>query len=168
MVSIGTLLTQEAKHFFSRVVEDFKNSPYTVIVVANPDLFEIWPDNFIVQQRVPHLELIKYIDVVISHGGANTVCDCIGTGIPLVVVPMAFDQYYVGDQIAHNKIGIRLKYKRLKANELRDSCDELVNKNNVYHSNVTHFSKIFRTAGGAGKAVELIENFIAQECKICQ
>ena len=168
MVSIGTLLTQEAKNFFSRVIDDFRDSPYRVIVIADPQLFDNWPENFIVQQRVPHLELIKYIDLVITHGGANTVCDCIGMGIPLIVVPMAFDQYYVGDQVANNNIGIRLKYKRLKVNELRNACDAICDEKKSYRANVNRFSEIFKSAGGATKAASLVEKFIARECDPCQ
>ena len=113
---------------------------------------------------MPHLELIKYLDVVITHGGANTVCDCIATGIPLVVVPMAFDQYYVGDQVEYNQIGKRLKYKRLRPRELRNACDACVADNNVFKLNVTKLSKEFKAAGGATRAAELVQQFIDKEC----
>ena len=34
--------------------------------------------------------------------------------------------FCTADQIANNKLGIRLKYKRLKANDLRNACDAIV------------------------------------------
>lgn len=164
MVSIGTLLTIEASNFFSCVVQALKDSNYRVILIADPGLFESWPENFIVQPRVPHLELIKYIDLAITHGGANTVCDCIGMGVPLVVVPMAYDQYYVGDQIANNGLGIRLKYKRLKADELRGACDAILQPDSTYQAQVNSMAEKLRAGGGATRAAALIEDFLRREC----
>jgi MGT family glycosyltransferase len=164
MVSIGTLLTNEASNFFSCVVNALKDSDYQVIVITDPQLFDNWPKNFIVQSRIPHLEVIKHIDLVITHGGANTVCDCIGMGVPLVVVPMAYDQYYVGDQVANNGMGIRLKYKRLRAEELRGACDQILEPGSSYLSKVNQMAEKLRAGGGATRAANLVEDFILKEC----
>lgn len=164
MVSIGTLLTNEASNFFSCVVQALKDSDCRVIVIADPQLFDRWPKNFIVQSRVPHLELIKYIDLAITHGGANTVCDCIGMAIPMVVVPMAYDQYYVGDQVANNGLGLRLKYKRLRPEELRNACDEILRPDSPYQAKVKLAAEQFRAGGGATKAAALVEDFLYREC----
>jgi len=164
MVSIGTLLTAEAKHFFHTVVQDLGNKPYNVIVAGDPNLFDQWPDNFMVQQRVPHLELLAHLDLVITHGGANTTCDCIGMGIPMVVVPMAFDQFYVGDQVAANGLGIRLRYRRLRVGQISDACQRLLANDSIYNESIDKFSKMYSQAGGATKAAKLVEQFIYKEC----
>lgn len=164
MVSIGTLLEGEARRFFQYVIDDFKDSDYNVIVAADPELFDEWPDNFIVQKRVPHLDLLDHLDVVITHGGANTVCDCIGKAIPMVVVPMAIDQYYNAEQIAFYEMGVRLRYKRLRPLELRRCCDTLVDEDSVCRRNIRKFSEIYTRAGGAGRAARLVEQFIQNEC----
>lgn len=164
MVSIGTLLTAEAETFFGRIISDFRDTHYNVIVAADPSIFSEWPANFIVQNRVPHLDLIKHIDIVITHGGANTVCDCIGMGIPMVVIPMAFDQYYVADQVALNNLGKRLKYRRIKPMQIRDSCEQMLLEVSRDNSQLVKFSQIYRDAGGAHRAAELVNSFIETEC----
>ncbi len=160
LVSIGTLLSNEAPKFYNRIVNEFKDCSYNIIVTTNPEIIDKWPQNFIVSKRIPYLEVLRYVDVVITHGGANTVCDSIGLGIPLVVIPMAYDQYYLGDQIAENKLGFRFRYKRLKDYILRQSVDQMLESNNIYKQNVDRLSRRFKEAGGANKAAEYIEDYI--------
>lgn len=160
LVSIGTLLTGEADRIMNQIVSDFGDSDHTIIVAADPAIREDWPDNFIVRKRVPHLKLLQHIDVIISHGGANTVCDAIGMGIPIVVIPMAYDQYYVGDQVQENGLGYRFKYKRLRKNDLQKAVDTLLEENNAFEPKITEYARKFKEAGGATKACDLIEDFL--------
>lgn len=162
MVSIGTLLRGEAERFFCRIVEEFRDSPYNLIVSADPSILKEWPSNFIVKSRLPQSDLIKCVDVVITHGGANTVCDSIGMGIPMVVIPMLADQFYMADQVGLTQTGIRLKYKRLTKGEILKSCEKLLAIDNIYLQNVKKLSVAFRNAGGANAAATLVEEFLTE------
>ncbi|MBN2485675.1 MAG: hypothetical protein JXB34_06850 [Bacteroidales bacterium] len=163
LVSIGTLLSGEASNFFRLAADEFADTPYTIVVTTEPEILENWPANFIVQKRIPYSGVLKHIDVIITHGGANTVCESIANGIPLIVIPMAYDQYYVGDQVEINKIGVRLRYKRLKPGILLKACNTLLAENNEYKQNVLRFSEVYKNAGGAKKACDLIgSHFFAQ------
>ena len=162
LVSIGTLMEGEAENFFKLVVEDFTNSPYGIILTADPNLFDHWPENFIVQENIPQVEVLKHVDAVITHGGANTVCETIGVGKPLVVIPMAFDQYHLAFQIETSGIGIRLKYKRLRSTEMRKACEDVLNPDNKYIDNVKALSSSFRKGGGATQAVIYLEQLIEE------
>ena len=46
------------------------------------------PQNFILQEVVPQLQLLRKCDVFVTHGGANSIHEALGLGLPLVVVPM--------------------------------------------------------------------------------
>ena len=160
LVSLGTLQDAEAEKFFSLVVDDFKNSDYQVVLATNPDLFPQWPENFIVRQNLPQLKILPYTDVVITHGGANTTCETIGFGKPMVVIPFAYDQFYIASQINHTKTGIQLRYKRLKKNALLNACNEVLDDNNPYKRNIARISEIFKRAGGAKQAALLVEKHL--------
>lgn len=159
LVSIGTLLTEEAHRFYSKVINDFRGENYNVIVAGDPLLFEEWPSNFIVQKRVPHQQLLRHLDIIISHGGANTVCDAIANKIPLVVVPMAFDQYFLADKVQYHEMGQRLKYKRLKKGQLLNACNSILTQAN-YKINIDKYAMKLKAGGGAKAASELVEKFI--------
>jgi MGT family glycosyltransferase len=164
MVSIGTLLEVEAKSFYQKIVVDLGDKPYNVLIAGDPTLFASWPSNFMVQKRVPHLDILPYLDLVITHGGANTTCDCIGMGIPMVVVPMAFDQFYVAEQVVKNGLGLRLRHRRLKAGQIIDACEKLLAQNNPNKAQLKAFSNTYTAAGGAIRAAVLVNQFIHREC----
>src|SRR6266446_223898 len=64
------------------------------------------PDNTIVVQRAPQLELLKKTAVCITHAGLNTVLESLAQGVPQLAIPIAFDQPGVAARIAHKKTGV--------------------------------------------------------------
>ena len=156
-ISLGTVLIDIRKEFFSRMIEALKDKNITVVVATDPSILEKWPDNFIVQSYVPQLELLKHIDVVIGHGGLNTVCDTYMNGIPMLIIPIAFDQSHTATLIDQYGCGIRLKYKRMKTKDIEQAVDDLL-YNEKYKKAAKEIQQSFIEAGGNKKAAELIES----------
>lgn len=155
-ISIGTVLVDSRKDFFMRMVEALKDKPVTVVAAAQPDTLEEWPDNFIVQGYVPQSELLKHVDVVIGHGGLNTVCDTYMHGIPMLIIPMAFDQSHTASLINDYGCGIRIKYKRMRVQDIEHAIDELLH-NPKYKKAAKEIQQSFIEAGGNRRAAELLE-----------
>lgn len=156
-ISLGTVLIDIRKEFFSRMIEALKDKNITVVVATDPSILEKWPDNFIVQSYVPQLKLLKHIDVVIGHGGLNTVCDTYMNGIPMLIIPIAFDQSHTATLIDQYGCGIRLKYKRMKTKDIEQAVDDLL-YNEKYKKAAKEIQQSFIEAGGNKKAAELIES----------
>jgi len=155
-ISIGTVIVDSRKEFFSKMTEALKDKAVTVIAAADPDILEEWPDNFIVQSYVPQSELLQHVDVVIGHGGLNTVCDTYMNGIPMLVIPMAFDQSHTGALIENYGCGIRIKYKRMRVKDIEQAIDELL-YNPKYKKAAKEIQQSFYEAGGNIRAAELLE-----------
>lgn len=156
LVSIGTTFDHEHKKaFFEKVVEAFADQPLTVVVVSEPDLFEAWPENFIVQRNVPQLELLPHLDAVICHGGHNTVCETLTHGLPMVVVPIAYDQSHVAGRVVRVGAGLRLNFNRFKARHLKEATEEILS-NDQYKTAAQHISASFAAAGGTHGAADLL------------
>ncbi|MFV0331172.1 MAG: glycosyltransferase [Dysgonomonas sp.] len=155
-ISIGTVLVHSRKEFFSRMIEALKDKPVTVVAAADPNILEEWPDNFIVQGYVPQSELLKHIDVVIGHGGLNTTCDTFMNGIPMLIIPMAFDQSHTAQLIQNYGCGIRIKYSRMRVKDIEHAVDELL-YNPAYKKAAREIQQSFIEAGGNRKAAELLE-----------
>lgn len=155
-ISIGTVLVDSRKEFFSKMVEALGNKPFTVIAAANPEILEKWPENFIVQSYVPQSELLKHVDVVVGHGGLNTVCDTYMNGIPMLIVPMAFDQSHTAMLIEQYGCGIRIKYSRMRIQDIEYAIDELL-YNVKYKKAAEEIQRSFIEAGGNKRAAELLE-----------
>lgn len=156
LVSIGTTFDHEhKKNFFSKVKEALGDRALTVVVVSDPDLFEDWPDNFIVQRQVPQLELLPYLDAVICHGGHNTVCETLTNGLPMVVVPIAYDQSHVAGRVVRVGAGLRLNFNRFKAKHLEEAVHEIL-ANTAFKSAAEEIAASFAAAGGTETAADLL------------
>ncbi|UPK71078.1 glycosyltransferase [Chitinophaga filiformis] len=157
LVSIGTTFDHSyKKEFFGKVIEALSNEPVSVIVVSDTALFEAWPDNFLVQEKVPQLELLPYLDAVVCHGGHNTVCETLSHGLPLVVIPIAYDQSHVAGRVIHAESGVRLNYKRFKATHLKEAVWDVLS-NPAYKAAAQRIRQSFEQAGGAATAIDLLE-----------
>lgn len=156
LVSIGTTFDHEhKKSFFAKVIEAFGSEDMTVVVVSDPDLFDVWPDNFIVQRGVPQLELLPHLDAVVCHAGHNTVCEALTAGLPMVVVPIAYDQSHVAGRVVRVGAGLRLNFNRFKAKHLQEAVSEILNDVSFKEAAV-QMGDSFREAGGTETAADLL------------
>lgn len=156
LVSIGTTFDHEhKKSFFAKVIEAFADEPIVVIVVSDPDLFSSWPQNFIVQRHIPQVELLAHLDAVVCHGGHNTVCETLSAGLPMVVIPIAYDQSHVAGRVVRVGAGLRLNFNRFKAKHLKEAVDEVLNNIN-YKNAALEMANSFLAAGGTERAADLL------------
>ena len=156
LVSIGTTFDHEhKKSFFAKVIEAFAEEPLTVVVVSDPSLFDKWPENFIVQRNVPQLELLPYLDAVVCHGGHNTVCETLTNGLPMVVVPIAYDQSHVAGRVVRVGAGLRLNFNRFKSKHLKEAVEEILN-NDSFGKAAQQMGLSFEEAGGTETAADLL------------
>ena len=63
------------------------------------------PGDPIVVRFAPQLELIRRASLAITHGGLNTVLECLTHGVPMVVMPVTNDQPGVGTRVEWAKVG---------------------------------------------------------------
>ncbi|WP_313090586.1 glycosyltransferase [Chryseobacterium flavum] len=165
LVSIGTTFDHDHKKaFFQKVVDAFKDEDVTVVVVSDPQLFERWPDNFMVYRQVPQLDLLPHLDGVVCHGGHNTVSETLSNGIPLVVIPIAYDQSHVAGRVVRTEAGERLNFNRFKANHLREAVQQILN-NPGYREAAQKVGQSFAEAGGTATAASLLEQAISKASK---
>ena len=157
LVSIGTTFDHEhKKNFFAKVIEAFANENLHVVVVSDPSLFEEWPANFTVQREVPQLDLLPHLDAVVCHGGHNTVCETLMNGLPMVVIPIAYDQSHVAGRVFRVGAGERLNFNRFKASHLKEAVNKVIENSN-YKTAAEQIKQSFIEAGGTEAAADLLE-----------
>ena len=165
LVSIGTTFDHaHKKAFFEKIMAAFADAPITVTVVSEPGLFESWPQNFIVQERVPQLELLPYLDAVICHGGQNTVGETLLHGLPLVVIPIAYDQSYVAGRVVQAGCGLRLNFNRFKPVHIKAALDNILN-NHAFKEGAERMQRSFKEAGGTAGAAAALEEMLQAEAQ---
>ncbi|ULT28986.1 hypothetical protein KUH03_25265 [Sphingobacterium sp. E70] len=158
---MGTTFDHDHKKaFFQKVIDAFAREELTVVVVSDPQLFDAWPENFMVYQQIPQLDLLPHLDAVVCHGGHNTVSETLSQGLPLVVIPIAYDQSHVAGRVVRTGAGERLNFNRFKAHHLKDSVHTILN-NPTYREAAHTVRQSFVDAGGTKTAADLLEKTAA-------
>ena len=77
-----------------------------------------WPGAPRVEAFVPQRAVMERADIVVTHGGLNTVLDALAAGVPMVVVPIAFEQGAIAARIERCGAGLVIPPRRLTAARL--------------------------------------------------
>lgn len=165
-ISLGTVNNLDDA-FYQAAFTAFADYPAQFILSVGKHIeieqLGLIPDNFIVRNYVPQLEILPRVDAFITHGGMNSVHEGLYYGVPEIVVPHQFEQVLNGKRVAQTGAGLLLgdkkPYGRVPAGELRQALDELLN-NPQFRENAEQMGKTLREAGGYQRAVEEIEAFI--------
>ncbi len=98
--------------FFKRVVQVFREHPEWQLLLALGQHMRIaqlgdCPPNVLVVDRAPQLSALKRARVMITHGGLNSVKECIANGVPMLVFPLDVDQPGNAARVEYHGIGLR-------------------------------------------------------------
>jgi len=117
------------------------------------------PSNARVEQYVPHSDLLPRTDVVITTGGTGTVMAALSAGVPLLVIPTAWDQPENAWRVVEAGAGLRVKPSRCTPEVIRSAVDRLLNEPS-FRQNARRLGADLRKHGGAVEAAELLESLI--------
>jgi zeaxanthin glucosyltransferase len=114
------------------------------------------PSNVIVVEKAPQIELLKRATLCITHAGLNTTLESLAHGVPMVAIPIGFDQPGVAARIAHHQVGEFIEVDDLTGDRL-DGLIQKVLSTPTYHENAQRFKNIIAQRRGLDVAVEVIE-----------
>ena len=156
---MGTINAERSKGFYDVVLQTFKDPSVQIIIAAEPTWLSEIPSHFIVQRPVPQLDILPHVDLVICHGGQNTVTESLYFGKPLLVAPVKDDQPLVANYVEASGAGRRIPWKRLTADALREAVDDVL-LNDKYALAAYQLQQEIIREGGSARAAEYIEAMI--------
>ncbi len=122
----------------------------------DPSLLRDLPGDPIVVGYAPQLELVRQSALTISHGGLNTALESAAHGVPMVVLPVTYDQPGVGARVDWSGVGRSIPVGRLTVDRLRDAvCTVLDDPSYRWRAGQVRAS--IEAADGLNRAAELIE-----------
>lgn len=155
-ISLGTVANKNIKFYKEsfKALSDMEDLRVIMSVGQNTKIGDIGQTskNFRVYNYVPQLELLKKVDIFITHGGMNSTSEGLYNNIPLIVVPQFGDQFIVAKRVEALGAGIRLNSNNIKASDILSAFNKILSNKEFYENNAKKIGDSLRNAGGYEKA----------------
>jgi UDP:flavonoid glycosyltransferase YjiC (YdhE family) len=113
-------------------------------------------DNQVGESFLPQPAILPQVDLVITHGGNNTVTEAFHHGKPMIVLPLFWDQVDNAQRVEETGFGRRLSTYGFRDEELTDAIDELLADERLA-TRVAAMSTRIKASSGTTRAADLIE-----------
>jgi UDP:flavonoid glycosyltransferase YjiC (YdhE family) len=82
------------------------------------------PDNALVANYAPQLEVLGHADLMLTHGGASSIAECIIEGVPMVVYSGEYmDQNGNAARVAYHRLGLRRDIRKATAASIEQAIE---------------------------------------------
>lgn len=162
--SLGTLITFKhlalVRSFFHVLLEALGQRPNLQAVVAignflKPEEFRC-PENVILTDDAPQVALLKRARLMIGHAGAGCIREGTFYGVPMLLLPMAFDAPGNAARVAYHGMALRADFRKVSVQELVDAIDKLLNDPS-YSESAKRMSQRFVEAENEAPSLAIIE-----------
>lgn len=161
-VSLGSLQGGRFE-LISAITQACRDSGMTPIVAHGGRLSQeqcsALPGDPIVETFVAQRRVIECCELVITHGGMNTVLDALSLGVTLVLVPLAMEQGAISERVVRAGVGVRVRSRSRSVSGLRKSIEDALGRRGT--DRTLSMAASLQAAGGAARAAELIERHAA-------
>jgi MGT family glycosyltransferase len=155
-LSLGSLGSADTG-LMGRLIEVLGRTDYQVIVSMGPQHEELrLAENMVGAEFLPQTSVLPLIDLVITHGGNNTVTESLHFGKPMIVLPLFWDQPDNAQRVQETGFGVRLDPYCFRDEELLSWIDRLVADQRLAQR-LNTISRRLQTAPGTVRAAEFIE-----------
>jgi MGT family glycosyltransferase len=133
---------------------------YRVIVSKGPQHDQIaLADTMTGAEFLPQASILPQVDLVITHGGNNTVTECLHFGKPMVALPVFWDQYDNAQRVHETGFGIRLDTYDHAPEDLTGAVDALL-ADEALAARLAATSRRLQAASGTAVAADAIEQVL--------
>jgi len=155
-LSLGSLGSADVE-LMRRLVATLAGSSHRFVVSKGPqhDQYEL-ADNMRGEEFLPQTTILPHVDLVITHGGNNTVTECFHFGKPMIVLPLFWDQYDNAQRVEEIGRGVRLPTYAFEDDELRGAVDRLL-ADTALRERMAREGEAIRGNDGKTRAADLIE-----------
>ena len=125
-LSLGSLGAGDVE-LMQRLIDTLAGTPHRVIVSMGPQHEKLRLAGAMAgAELLPQTSVLPHADVVVTHGGNNTVTECLHFGRPMVLLPLFWDQHDNAQRIHETGYGIRLGAYDHEPAELTGAIDRLL------------------------------------------
>ncbi len=162
---LGTAVNGQA-HVFRTIAEACSEFDAQLVMSLgggsslSEDMLGLLAGRPLVVKYAPQHQVLERTTLLITHGGLNTTLEALGRGVPMVVIPIAYDQPGVASRVAWHGVGEALPLRKLSAARLRERITRVLNEPR-YREKAQYFKAQLGMRKGVEFACEIIERSLA-------
>ncbi|MFL5891339.1 MAG: glycosyltransferase [Solirubrobacterales bacterium] len=155
-LSLGSLGSADVP-LMERLVESLSKTPHRYVVSKGPqhEAYDLAP-NMTGAEFLPQVSVLPHVDLVITHGGNNTVTEAMHHGKPTVLLPIFWDQHDNAQRVHETGFGERLATYSFADEEISGALDRLLADQQL-HARLAKVAERLQANPGNLKAADLIE-----------
>jgi UDP:flavonoid glycosyltransferase YjiC (YdhE family) len=162
-----TLHQRTLKHFLQAVINAIAaRADWQLVMSLGTQLraedFHSIPANVLLVSEVPQLEILKKASLAITHGGLNTVKECIFFGVPMLVFPLRGDQPSNAARVVYHGLGLAANIATASVESIGSLIDK-IERDPGFKSSVDAMRKVFLRVEREERAVMIIEDFLGED-----
>jgi MGT family glycosyltransferase len=166
-VSLGSIWNR-LPLFFDACINAFGGQPRLVVLSVGDSIdrkvFGPLPGNVVIHSYVPQLEVLQRADTFVTHGGPNSIMEALYYGVPVVVIPLIFDERIVAERVAALRLGITFEgLAHVTTHTLREAVSSVKGDLQV-RANIREMQNAIVNAGGYPRAVNAILEMARKVC----
>jgi MGT family glycosyltransferase len=141
------------------IINGLRDEPFNLIVTVgrdkNPADFGEQPPNVHIEQYIPQSLLLPHCDLMVQHGGSNSLLQALDVGLPFVIVPLIADQFFNADIVKELELGTVVELDRLNPANIKAAVHQTL-ANPLYRQNIARVQTEMQTLPDLDHALNLI------------
>ncbi|MEU9320874.1 macrolide family glycosyltransferase [Streptomyces sp. NPDC048295] len=163
LVSLGSAFTHRPE-FYRQCLAAYGDLPGWHVVLqigkyTDPSELGAIASNVEVHSWVPQLAILEQADAFVTHAGMGGSSEGLFTGVPMIAVPQASDQFTNADRLVELGVARRIDTEEATAEALRTALTELAADPEVARRSA-QLRAAARAEGGTTRAAGLIEELL--------
>jgi UDP:flavonoid glycosyltransferase YjiC (YdhE family) len=156
-----------AETFLARVIRASEGARWNLIMAVGTEIdlsfFPKTPANVNLFHVVPQLRVLRETDLMVTHGGMNSITECILSAVPMLVVPgtSQIDQAGNAARVSFHCIGRTGSLKGDSVARIRSNIDHLLGSS-LYRERIEIMRGSIRASEAYNKGVDILLESIKQ------
>jgi zeaxanthin glucosyltransferase len=162
--STGSHPWMNRDRLYGAAVEAIRQRPHLQMILKVNDAeearrLEPLPENVVVVQWVPQLNVLSRASLFITHGGFGSVKESIYYGVPMMVFPCGMDQPGMAARVRYHGLGLAGNIREVNAGSLGSDIDR-ISGDPGFKKSLKKMQGVFRRQLNCQKGLDYIEGFI--------
>jgi UDP:flavonoid glycosyltransferase YjiC (YdhE family) len=115
------------------------------------------PKRVRIETFVPQRSVLSHnaVGACVTHGGSGTVLECLAAGVPMVVMPLMWDQPYNAQFVEDLRAGIRLDWRHFSGPTFMQTLQSVL-LSSQYRQRASSIAAELRSQRGSDKALQFL------------